>query len=113
MKIGIVKTLQYMRPNEQFVLVGLDYSGLTWVSDTQKPTEEELNQAWTTVVEKLVLWEPIRNQRGTLLSASDWTQFNDVTLPNKEEWAEYRQKLRNITDDFSSPSDVIWPVPPA
>jgi hypothetical protein len=113
MKIDIVKTLQYLRPNEQWTLIGLEYSGLTWFSDTAKPTEEELNEAWTTVVEKLVLWEPVRTRRNGLLTASDWTQLNDVTLPNREEWVEYRQKLRDVTHDFSSPDDVIWPVPPA
>ena len=111
MTIDLARTIKYLRPNDQWVLVGNDYSGLTWVSDTPKPTEEELNQAWS-ILEPEVVWDAVRGQRNSLLCGSDWTQFNDVTIPNKEEWATYREKLRTVTTDFPTPQDVIWPVPP-
>lgn len=44
--MNIPVTLQYLRPNEEWVLDGSDYSGLTWVSDTPKPSEAELLKAW-------------------------------------------------------------------
>jgi hypothetical protein len=43
----------------------------------------------------------IRDKRDKLLTATDWTQVTDspLTDENKEEWREYRQKLRDITKD--------------
>lgn len=33
-------------PNTEWTLNGDDYSGLTWLSDTPKPTQEELDALW-------------------------------------------------------------------
>lgn len=33
-------------PNTEWTLNGDDYSGLTWLSDTDKPTQEELDGLW-------------------------------------------------------------------
>ena len=110
--MNIVKTLHYLRPNEEWALSGNSYSGLVWISKTQKPTEAELLEAWATL-EPLVLWEPIREKRDNLLSQSDWTQLSDVQVGNKSQWAEYRQKLRDITKDFQNPQEVVWPVKPS
>jgi hypothetical protein len=42
----IPMTLAFLRPNEEWTLDGDDYSGLTWVSNTTKPTQAELAAAW-------------------------------------------------------------------
>ena len=39
-----------------------------------------------------------RSKRNQLLASSDWTQMPDVTIPNKTEWATYRQQLRDMTE---------------
>ena len=56
-------------------------------------------------------WSKVRSQRDTLLSSCDWTQLPDVALSNKTEWATYRQKLRDITDQ-TNPYNIIWPEAP-
>jgi hypothetical protein len=63
---------------------------------------------------KILGWEAVRNYRAPLLSLSDWTQIQDspLTLEKKQEWAEYRQILRDITDNFENPTDVIFPEDP-
>ena len=33
-------------PNTEWTLNGDEYSGLTWLSDTEKPTQEELDALW-------------------------------------------------------------------
>ena len=33
-------------PNTEWTLNGDEYSGLTWLSDTPKPTQEELDAMW-------------------------------------------------------------------
>lgn len=54
----------------------------------------------------------VRIQRDQLLEKSDWTQSNDVSLPNDAEWKTYRQALRNITTQENFPTDVTFPTKP-
>jgi hypothetical protein len=59
-------------------------------------------------------WDDVRAERDSLLSASDWTQVTDapLTASEKAAWADYRQALRDVPQDFDSPNDVIWPEAP-
>ena len=59
-------------------------------------------------------WNMIRNYRNELLGKSDWTQLPDVplTLEEKQSWATYRQALRDITEDYTAPDEVMFPTPP-
>lgn len=43
--MNIPVTLQYLRPGEEWTLDGEEYAGLTWLSDTKKPTEDEISKA--------------------------------------------------------------------
>lgn len=53
-----------------------------------------------------------RGKRNRLLAASDWTQMADAPLDDGQRlaWREYRQALRDITDE---PNGTPWPTPPA
>jgi hypothetical protein len=57
-------------------------------------------------------WDEIISLRNKLLLESDFTQLPDVNLPNKQEWASYRQLLRDISQTYQEPSTVVWPTPP-
>lgn len=57
-------------------------------------------------------WGKIRRERDGRLAACDWTQMPDVPLATAAAWQPYRQTLRDITETFASPGDVIWPEPP-
>jgi len=37
----------------QWTLNGDDYNGLTWLSDTEKPTKKELDDLWPQVLEEI------------------------------------------------------------
>lgn len=72
-----------------------DPSDELWILDTTKT----LNQ--------------LRSVRDTKLFQSDWTQMSDSPLSpeKKQEWATYRQALR----DFPGSCDLenpVWPTPP-
>lgn len=58
-------------------------------------------------------WAEIRKRRNGLLSACDWTQLPDAPLTDadKTAWAEYRQALRDITEQ-ADPFNITWPVAP-
>jgi hypothetical protein len=54
----------------------------------------------------------IKITRNELLVESDWTQLPDVILANKQDWAVYRQALRDIPQQSGYPFNIIWPVKP-
>ena len=59
----------------------------------------------------------IRNMRNGLLEESDWTQVNDCPLSDskKQEWATYRQELRDLPSSqqaIDNIADVIFPTIP-
>ena len=49
----IAFTLTHSHPGAEWTLDGDDYSGLTWISDTPKPTEQEINDAYPLAVAAL------------------------------------------------------------
>jgi hypothetical protein len=58
------------------------------------------------------------DKRNRKLEASDWTQFVDNPLADekKNEWAVYRQALRDIPSNYSIDtflSESVWPSPPS
>lgn len=63
-----------------------------------------------------VAW--IQEQRNALLFSSDWTQNNDSPLSTtkKQEWATYRQTLRDLPAQYNTsdnPKDVTFPSEPS
>ncbi len=47
--IDYTKILLYKFPNAEWTLNGDDYEGLTWLSDTPKPTKATLDGLWNEV----------------------------------------------------------------
>ena len=56
-----------------------------------------------------------RGQRDGQLRGSDWTQIGDAALGDHtpQEWATYRQALRDVPQTYDRVSEVVWPTPPA
>ena len=56
----------------------------------------------------------VRGQRDGQLRGSDWTQLGDAALAGHtaEEWATYRQVLRELPQTYSRVSEVVWPNDP-
>ena len=55
----------------------------------------------------------LRQHRNRLLADTDYRALSDQAL--NQEWADYRQSLRDITQDLETVADVdgvIWPVEP-
>jgi len=98
---------------ERWSLVGDDYSGLTWLSEGPKPTKKVLDEAWPAVRDARA-WAAVRVERNRLLTACDWTQMPDTPLSSaeKQAWADYRQALRDLPQNYILPSDVEWPEEP-
>lgn len=56
----------------------------------------------------------VRGQRGVELMRTDWTQLPDapLTTEKKLQWAQYRQQLRDVTNQQGFPWQVEWPTKP-
>lgn len=54
----------------------------------------------------------VRRAREAALVRSDWTQGKDIPENISNLWKEYRQALRDITDQPQFPYDVTWPKVP-
>ncbi len=60
----------------------------------------------------LYIWEAeqVRSKRDDLLTETDWWAVQDRTMTQAE--VDYRQALRDITDQASFPTDITWPTKP-
>lgn len=58
--------------------------------------------------------DSINLQRVELLYKSDWTQIpnNPLTPQKQQQWADYRQQLRDIPTQSGYPFNVVWPTQP-
>lgn len=72
------------------------------VSTVPEPTEEQQEMQ-------------VRAARNSLLDLCDWTQLPDapLTAEQKQEWAEYRQALRDVPEQTGFPENVVWPSTPS
>jgi hypothetical protein len=60
------------------------------------------------------LFNLVNISRNRKLQLSDWTQLPDVPLTESQvnSWREYRQELRDVTEQAGYPKNIIWPVEP-
>jgi len=56
-------------------------------------------------------WQAIRQQRDSLLAATDWAALPDSPAYSQELLA-YRQSLRDLPEQYTNPDDVVWPDNP-
>jgi hypothetical protein len=95
-----------------------DYDSLTQyivrvlpVPAGQDHVEYEINDKIITDEQRAEL---IRAERHTDLVKTDWTQLTDapLTQTQKDNWALYRQQLRDLTKQPGFPLTVNWPTKP-
>lgn len=116
MSITKSEALAALRPGEEWVWSGDEYSGLTWLDSTSKPSEAEI----TAKYDELVAGEPmleLRRQRDAKLASTDWRASSDLILT--EDWKNYRQALRDLPSTSPSATltdgvlgNVTWPTEP-
>lgn len=91
------------------------WDGSGFVDKGRKPSEfhvfDYTKKIWFDPRTPETEWSLVRTERDTLLMKSDWTQLPDVPISTKDKWSDYRQKLRDITDQLD-PFNIDWPTPP-
>jgi len=77
-------------------------------------TEAELAQRTADMEAHDLDLNHVRSQRDGQLRGSDWTQIGDATLGDHtaEEWRTYRQALKDIPQNYTRQSTVVWPEDP-
>lgn len=82
-----------VKPNNFCVF---DYSSKQWVDNIDLSKQQ------------------ISIKRNALLFQSDWTQIpnNPLTSEKQQQWADYRQQLRDIPTQSGYPFNVVWPTQP-
>jgi len=85
------------------------------VSDDVNIKNIKVNSDGTVTTDTIYLYGEIREQRNKLLIGCDWTQARDspLTIEKQDEWAVYRQALRDLPNTVIDPTNVTWPVPPS
>ena len=71
--------------------------------DKIKPPKDEFIEKMESLIPDKFL-KKLRKTRNKLLEESDWTQMKDVHLSNAEDWATYRQLLRDLPNTNLTPS---------
>lgn len=61
MSIDYSKILTLKYPNQEWTLDGDDYAGLTWISDTEKPSKQTLDDLWETVKNEILAETQMKN----------------------------------------------------
>lgn len=103
----LILTVNY--PNAQWSLNGDSYDGLTWLSDSPKPTQEHLDALWPET-QNTQAKAACKSQAKSLLAASDWAVLPDVQITNKADFENYRAILRGYV--ISPVANPTWPTEP-
>tara|TARA_B000000557_G_scaffold258255_1_gene252465 strand:+ start:1418 stop:1756 length:339 start_codon:yes stop_codon:yes gene_type:complete len=103
---------QYDYNPENPVIIGIDSeTGEMQFGDQLKTvlgmTDSEAQQCHATG-----LLNELRGKRDELLKETDWVGGTDVPQSLKDTWETYRQQLRDITSNYTSLDDVVWPEKP-
>ena len=119
MKYTIGQALQSLKPGAEWVLDGVDYSGLKWLDSGQQPTEQEVKAK----IIELDAAEPmrlLRIERDKKIAQTDWRVLPDQTP--SDDWINYRQALRDLPASASPKLDSFyeldfssftWPTEPS
>ena len=86
------------------ITTNFDDLGVTWEQVETKLTE----------LSALDDIKRLRFERDRLLKETDWVTLRSYSqgVPVPQEWADYHQALRDITNTYTSLDDVVWPEKP-
>ena len=104
MKYTIGQALQSLKPGAEWVLDGVDYSGLEWMDSGQQPSKEEVEAK----IKELDAAEPmrlLRIERDKKIAQTDWRVLPDQSPT--DDWINYRQALRDLPASASPKLDSL------
>lgn len=60
----------------------------------------------------LMNWAEIKLCRSRFLAASDWRDLPSYAGADQAAWRTYRQKLRDLPQDYTEVADIVFPTEP-
>jgi hypothetical protein len=97
--------------NKQWALDGNTYSGLEWLDESPKPTEQELIDKYLESLSIIAL-NNCKSKAKQLIFNCDWSVLPDVKIYNRSEFESYRAILRDyILNPVENPDFPTEPVP--
>ena len=57
-------------------------------------------------------WEEVKRYRDEILLASDWRDLPSYAGSDQAAWRTYRQKLRDLPQDYTNVEDIVFPTEP-
>lgn len=106
MDISLVLTKRYR--DAQWTLDGDSYSGLTWLSDGDAPTLDELEAEWAQV-EYEVAYEAVQKQRQATYQATSDPVFFDFQRGEvtEQDWLDAVQAVKDAHPYPVDPSTIV------
>lgn len=98
-KVATLSMPEYNNLTQQAILAEPELVDGVWTRDWQVVDLDEARAALN-----------IREARNNLLAETDWQAVQDRTMSQAE--IDYRQALRDITNQSTFPGSVVWPTKP-
>ena len=57
-------------------------------------------------------WTEVKLSRNRFLAASDWRDLPSYAGSDQAAWRTYRQKLRDLPQDYTDVEDIVFPTEP-
>ena len=111
--MSLTNVLQWRWPGAHYVCS--ETSVVRWDGPMDQPSEAEITAAVEDYqAEQVEAWANLRATRNALLTLCDWTQITGSPLDatSGAAWASYRQALRDLPQNTSDPTAVVWPPEP-
>lgn len=105
MNIPLILATNY--PGEQWTLDGEEYSGLTWLSETSKPTKSALEKQAPDVEYKVALAEVSELRRAAYTLESDPLNFKYQETELPEDKAAWLAKKAEIQARYPEPEAPV------
>jgi len=117
-------SIPFVPPSDYVFVTGIPQPYCDHTQNITEGTPELIKDIWTQVwnivdatTEQITertdaKKQEVRSNRNLRLAECDWTQLSDAPV-NAEEWATYRQELRDVTAQTGFPWTITWPNIPS
>jgi hypothetical protein len=109
----LANVLQWRWPGAHYVCS--ETAVVRWDGPMAQPSDAEIDAAVVAYAdEQIEAWDNLRLTRNAALTLCDWTQITGSPLDatSGAAWASYRQALRDLPENTSDPTAVVWPPEP-
>ena len=121
-RVVLLSILQDIYPNTP-IACGTTYASIILYSTEPLVPEQTIIDKYPAYTQQHNL-DVLRKVRQQRLAPTDFYGLSDYPFPseeNKQEWLNYRQALRNITNEYPNPETdendnligITWPTPPS